>query len=134
ERHALIGDALREIEQRGDLAAGRGVGEGVKDARVHRARPPRVGPQIGDDALRISDVRGEQQQNQRGDEQLWLAAAHVVQSRMSTPRYGRSAAGTWIVPSGRWCCSSKQAIVRGKASPDPLSVCTKRGFSPLPGR
>ncbi len=46
------------------------------------------------------DVRPEQQQDERGDQQLGLAAAHAGQLRTSTPRYGRSTSGTVTVPSG----------------------------------
>ena len=61
-------------------------------------------------------------------------ARHAGHASRSNPRYGRSAAGTVTDPSACWWCSSRQAMVRGKASPDPLSVCTNRGFSPAAGR
>ena len=44
------------------------------------------------------------------------------------PSHGRSAAGTRIEPSGRWCASSRQAMVRVTAHSVPLRVAAVCGL------
>src|SRR5690606_4232906 len=52
----------------------------------------------------------------------------------SVPRYGTSGAGTRTEPSAAWFCSRRAMIVRGKARPEALRVCTNSGRALGAGR
>ncbi len=52
----------------------------------------------------------------------------------SSPKYGRNTSGNLMLPSALWLFSRSAIITRGKASPEPLSVCTYSGRAPSRGR
>jgi hypothetical protein len=83
----------------------------------HSATPPghpEVGRQYMDAASLVKDQPG----------------AFGAGMLASPPTYGRSASGMPIDPSARWYCSRIATSVRPIATPEPLSVCAGRGFSP----
>jgi hypothetical protein len=133
---AELAQLAGEREQRRGAGVLAGVAQRAVDVRVHLAVAAGVAPQLADDPPGEDDVGHAEQQEPDRDENHRRHAAHPVssQSSRSTPRYGRRASGTRTPPSGSWQCSRMAMMVRGKASPEPFSVCTNRGFSPGAGR
>jgi hypothetical protein len=60
--------------------------------------------------------------------------SHSFRMTSIPPIHGRRTAGTRMLPSACWQFSMIAIIVRGSASPDPLSVCTSSGLAPFSGR
>src|SRR5919106_903249 len=57
------------------------------------------------------------------------AARYALGVKRSMTRYGTSTSGTRTDPSAAWLFSRSAMMVRGKATPDALRVCTNSGLA-----
>ena len=100
-RHTHVGDAGREVDQRGLRRCGRRIGDRSVDACVQLAGCRRPAAQLTRDHVRIPYVRSEERQQPDRNEDDRRAPFHP-RRMTSVPRYSRSASGTSTLPSSRW--------------------------------